>query len=92
MTMRGWPSFLDRSLNLRLLSFAGGAIATALVLAWAVLGMLFERHAERQLQVELERHGIAVIAALSLDAANQPRLGQKLSDPRFERPASGLYW
>lgn len=81
-----------RSLNARLLLFAGGATAGALVVAWLVLGLLFERHAERQLQAELERHGLALIAALDLDAQGRPTLSTRPFDPRFERPASGLYW
>lgn len=80
------------SLSLRLLSFAGGTIAVALALGWVVLGTLFERHAERQLQAELERHGIALIAALNLDPQGLPQLDRQPTDPRFERPASGLYW
>ena len=83
---------IDRSLSLRLLLFAGGAIALALVLAWVTLGLLFERHSERQLQVELERQGIALIAALRLGADGRPLLQRPLTDPRFERPGSGLYW
>ena len=88
------PAFPARagSLSLRLLAFAGAAIAVALALAWAVLGTLFERHAERQLQAELERHGIALIAALSLDPQGMPQLERRPPDPRFERPGSGLYW
>lgn len=81
-----------RSLSLRLLAFAGGAIAGALVLAWAVLGLLFERHVERQLQAELERHGLSLIAALSLTPEGRPSLSARPFDPRFDRPASGLYW
>ena len=44
------PAFPARagSLSLRLLAFAGAAIAVDLALAWAVLGTLFERHAERK--------------------------------------------
>lgn len=80
------------SLSLRLLAFAGGAFAIALVLAWAVLGTLFERHAERQFQAELERYGIALIASASLNAGGTPQLERYPTDPRFERPASGLYW
>lgn len=83
---------VNRSLSLRLLAFAGGAIALALLIAWIVLGLLFERHSERQLQTELERHGIALIAAVSLDPAGRPVLDRRPVDPRFERPASGLYW
>ncbi len=83
---------LNRSLNLRLLLFAGVTIAIALIAAWAVLSLLFERHSERQLQAELERHGIALIATLDLDANKRPVIARQPPDPRFLRPASGLYW
>lgn len=83
---------MTRSLSLRLLAFAGAAIAGALIIAWLVLGLLFERHAERQLQAELERHGLSLIAALSLDPQGRPVLAARPFDPRFERPAGGLYW
>lgn len=81
-----------RSLSLRLLLYAGISIALALGAAWIVLGLLFERHSERQLQTELERHGVALIAALDIDASGRPTLQRQPSDPRFDRPASGLYW
>lgn len=83
---------MRRSLNLRLLAFAGAAVAGALLVAWLTLGLLFERHAERQLQAELERHGLSLIAALSLDPQGRPVLASRPFDPRFERPAGGLYW
>lgn len=82
----------NRSLSLRLLLFAGLMIALALAAAWLALGLLFERHSERQLQAELERHGIALIAALELARDGRPVLTRALTDPRFERPGSGLYW
>lgn len=81
-----------RSLSLRLLIFAGGLIALALILAWLVLGLLFQRHLERQTQSELERHGLALIAGTTLNAEQKPVLGAQPFDPRFNRPASGLYW
>lgn len=86
------PAAFNRSLSLRLLFFAGTAIALALIAAWLVLGLLFERHAERQLQTELERHGLALIAALELGPDGRPLLREEPADPRFTRPASGLYW
>lgn len=87
------PSNLfNLSLSLRLLLFAGATISVALIAAWCVLGLLFERHVERQLQANLERHGIALIAALQLDAAGRPVIARQPGDPRFQRPASGLYW
>lgn len=87
-----WGLGSGPSLSLRLLAFAGVLIAGALVIAWLVLGLLFQRHLERQTQSELERHGLMLIAATTLDAEGKLALGSQPFDPRFNRPASGLYW
>lgn len=89
---RSLASTLNSALSLRLLLVAGAMIGLALAAAWLALGLLFERHAERQLQAELERHGIALIAALDLAPDGRPMLTRRLTDPRFDRPGSGLYW
>lgn len=90
----GWTrSFgLGQSLSLRLLAYASGAFALAILAAWLVLGLLFERHLERQLQSDLERQGIALIAALDWDGQGRPQLKRDLPDSRYGRPGSGLYW
>lgn len=80
------------SLSLRLLTFAGILIAIALIIAWLVLGVLFQRHLERQTQSELERHGLSLITATTLTPDQKLVLGEQPFDPRFNRPASGLYW
>lgn len=80
------------SLSLRLLGFASVLIALALVTAWIVLGLLFQRHLERQTQAELERHGLALIAATTVGPDQKLALATRPFDPRFNRPASGLYW
>lgn len=81
-----------RSLSLRLMAYAAGAIGLSLVIAWLALGLLFERHLERQLEADLRRHGTALIAGLTLDPGGRPVLATAPLDPRFDRPASGLYW
>jgi len=81
-----------RSLSLRLMAYAAGAIGLSLVVAWLALGLLFERHVERQLEADLRRHGTALIAGLALDAEGRPSLSTATLDSRFDRPASGLYW
>lgn len=81
-----------RSLNLRLIVYAGITIALALAAAWAILSLLFERHATSQLQASLENQGLSLIAGLSLQPNGRPALATPLPDPRFHRPASGLYW
>lgn len=82
------------SLTLRLLAFAAASIALALAAAWLVLGYLFERHSERQLQAALERDAIALMAAIQVapDGGSSFILQRLPSDSRYSRPASGLYW
>ncbi len=81
-----------RSLRLRLMGMAASAVGLALVLAWAALSLLFERHVDRQAQSDLERLGGVLAASLSLDAAGAPQLGAPPSDPRLQTPGGGLYW
>lgn len=81
-----------RSLRLRLLLGATVAIFAALAVAWFVMSWLFERHVERRLVVDLERSGMQLIAALSVDAQGAPQVTRSPGDVRFDEPASGLYW
>lgn len=83
---------MGRSLGLRLFAAACVSIVVALVLSGAVLLLLFEKHVERRLRDEATIHLNQVIGGLSY--ANPPRVtfAEKLSDPRFEIPLSGLYW
>ena len=80
------------SLRLRLL--AGTLVwvlLTVLVAGWA-LGRMFSEHVERQFQAELTTHLDQLAAHLAIDASGQAALRAVLSDPRFARPYSGLYW
>lgn len=80
------------SLRLRLL--AGTLVwvlLTVIVAGWA-LGRMFTEHVERQFQAELATHLNQLAANLGIDANGQPALRAVLSDPRFTRPYSGLYW
>jgi signal transduction histidine kinase len=80
------------SLRLRLL--AGTLVwvlLTVLVAGWA-LGRMFTEHVERQFQAELATHLNQLAANLAIDASGLPALRALLSDPRFARPYSGLYW
>jgi signal transduction histidine kinase len=80
------------SLRLRLL--AAGALSVLLAIgaaAW-ILGILFEQHVERRLEVELKTHLDQLVAGLEVGADGQPTLIRQPADPRFGRPLSGLYW
>jgi len=80
------------SLKLRLFALAALWNGLALGLSWVALSLLFERHTERQVTAELIRFGEALVAGTSLDTKGVPVVGQGPYDPRFTRPASGLYW
>lgn len=82
-----------RSLRLRLLAATVMALVTALVLAGVLLAGLFRDHVLRQFAATLTAQLDQVTARLEFDAAGQPRLDvPALTDPRWSRPYSGLYW
>jgi signal transduction histidine kinase len=82
-----------RSLRFRLLAGALVWIACALVAANVILADLFREHVQRRVEAELETHLDQLTALLETAAPDGPlRLVGELSDPRFRRPLSGLYW
>jgi signal transduction histidine kinase len=81
-----------RSIRVRLLIAASGAIFLALAVAWAVMTVLFERHIERRVQTELTRTGEALAASVATSLDGLPILANEPVDSRLEIPASGLYW
>ncbi|SFM56757.1 sensor histidine kinase [Halopseudomonas yangmingensis] len=85
---RGWP----RSLGLRLLLGSLLWVLLAIALSALLLSWLFEQHLTRQLDAELDRHLHQLIASLEQPADGPLQLRRELSDPRFSRPYSGLYW
>ncbi len=80
------------SLRFRLLAAAAVSIALALSVAGVVLSGLFETHLRERLDHELAGHLDQLAANLGLDEQQRPVLERPLSDPRFQRPLSGLYW
>jgi signal transduction histidine kinase len=81
-----------RSIRVRLLIAAIGAIFLALAAAWAVMTVLFARHIERRVQSELVRTGEILAANVATSIHGLPILAREPVDSRFETPASGLYW
>jgi signal transduction histidine kinase len=81
-----------RSLRWRLLAGAAVAIFLALLLSWMLMMLLFERHLERRLAAELQSEATQIVAGLTIDAQGRPSVEDPPSDPRFQTPASGLYW
>lgn len=80
----------QRSLRLRLLAGTLAWILATLAVAGWGLAELFHRHLERQFHAELSTHLDQLTAALVTD--DVPHLAVALSDPRFARPYSGIYW
>ncbi|WP_304914693.1 sensor histidine kinase [Hydrogenophaga sp.] len=89
MTRMRWT----RSLRFRLLAATLVALALALLLAgWALAG-LFRQHVMRQFETSLTQQLDQLTARLEFDATGQPLIDpQGLSDPRWQKPYSGLYW
>ncbi|MDR6773752.1 sensor histidine kinase [Azospirillum sp. BE72] len=80
------------SLRFRLLTGAAVSTALALLAAGIVLSGLFQDHVRRRFEAELANHLEQMAALLEVGADGAPTLRQPLSDPRFRRPLSGLYW
>jgi signal transduction histidine kinase len=81
------------SLRFRLLAATLAALSLALLLAGALLNGLFREHVMRQFEAELTRQLDQLTARLEVDAAGLPVIDtDQLSDPRWQKPFSGLYW
>lgn len=93
MKKRHMSSFasLD-SLRLRLLAGTLVWIMVSIIAAGWGLGSLFQRHITTQFQAELKIQLDQLTAALTIDAAGKPSVPSPLSDPRFDKPYSRLYW
>jgi signal transduction histidine kinase len=82
-----------RSLRFRLLAATLVALLIAVALAAVLLTGLFRDHVLRQFGTGLVAQLDQVTAQLEFDATGRPQLdGRALSDPRWSRPYSGLYW
>ena len=83
----------SRSLHFRLLAATLAAVSVALLLAGLLLAGLFREHVMRQFSQGLQAQLDQITARLEFDAAGLPWIdAQALSDPRWSRPYSGLYW
>ena len=81
------------SLRLRLLALTAMGLTLALLLAGVVLAGLFRDEVMRQFQQGLTQQLDQLTARVAFDAQGQPSVDDaSLSDPRWLRPLSGLYW
>ena len=82
-----------RSLRFRLLAGTLAALLLALLLAGLLLAGLFREQVRRQFESGLRAQLDQLSARLEFDAQGRPQLdARQLSDPRWSRPYSGLYW
>lgn len=88
--MRAWQA---ASLRLRLLGLTAVGLTLALVLAWLVLGGLFRDEVMRQFEQGLQQQLDQLTARVEFDPQGRPSVDEtSLSDPRWQKPFSGLYW
>lgn len=100
MKRRWWPKLRPRradatlggSLRLRLLVGTLVWIAVSIAIAGWALGGLFRQHVAQQFNAQLTTHLDQLTAHLQVNSAGAPTLSSTMSDPRFSKPYSGLYW
>lgn len=80
------------SLRLRLLAAGAASILLALAIAGFGLLLLFERHVERRMALELQAHLRQLVSGLERAADGTLHLARPPAEPRFQDPLSGLYW
>lgn len=80
------------SLGLRLLGLAAVWVVLALAGAGIVLIDIFRSHVEAELARHAEMHLDELTVALAAGHDTSLPAARDLSDPRFQRPLSGLYW
>ncbi len=80
------------SLRLRLLAAGAGSIVIALAIAGVGLLLLFERHVERRMTVELEADLRQLVSGLERAPDGSLQVARPPAEPRFQEPLSGLYW
>lgn len=80
------------SLRYRLILGAAVWVTTALVISGIILHQLFQEHVYASYQATLVTHMDQLAATLHRRADGLIELRGALSDPRFAKPYSGLYW
>ena len=80
------------SLRLRLLAGAAAFVVAAIALSAVGLTVLFERHVQHWVDVELATDLDQVIAGIDAGPDGKLAIVRQPADPRFQRALSGLYW
>lgn len=80
------------SLKRRVLATGAASILVALAVAGLGLLLLFERHVERRMDLELEARLRQLVDGLGRGPDGGLRVERLPAEPRFLEPGSGLYW
>jgi signal transduction histidine kinase len=80
------------SIRLRVLAVASASIIVTLAVAGMSLVLLFERQILRYVEHDLQVRWSELAAAIGTGLAGDLDLGQRLTDPRYQRPYGGAYW
>jgi signal transduction histidine kinase len=80
------------SLKLRLLALAALGISLVLVLAGFGFNWIYQKNVEKFILNELNMHLDQLLVGVTLTDKGKVEANPRLSDPRFEQPAGGLYW
>lgn len=80
------------SLRFRLLAGTLAWVLLTIVVAGWGLNSLFRQHMQQQTRAELILHLNQLMSFVEVDANNKVSVPHELSDARFNRPLSGLYW
>lgn len=83
---------LRASLRVRLLAGTLVWIVVTILIAGWGLNDLFRRHVEQQFDAAMATHLDHLTGQLTLDANGEPSLATPPTDPRLNKPFSGLYW
>ncbi|WP_406856130.1 HAMP domain-containing sensor histidine kinase [Alsobacter sp. KACC 23698] len=80
------------SLKLRLLAAGVASVLLALTVAGIGLLILFERHVERRMALELAADLRILVSGIGRDPAGALEVNGPPLDPRYGEPLSGRYW
>ena len=80
------------SLKLRLLLANAISVSVVLVLTGVGSKLLFERHVESRVALELKAHLRQLVSAIERHPTGMLQISRPLLEARFSEPLSGLYW
>jgi len=81
-----------RSIRTRLLASSILWVVLALIITGFILFQLFKDHLERQLDAQLRLHLNELLSRIEISENDFSPAKTPLSDPRFRKPFSGMYW